>query len=219
VLHAAVVFKRGYLKVGTWQGVPIRFHWSTPFGALLLSGFRFAPAYWAGFIGLVLIHELGHAVVVKRVQAKVLSVDVMAMGGLCRWEGQASPIQRACIAWGGIWAQLVLLAVAYAVLAIGGEPRTNAGSELANLCTHGNLWMMGFNLLPIPPLDGSQTWQLFPLLFQKFAQRQRLNRYIRADEATRKKLEELDDREVTDNPPPEVKALVSKLLEDAKKRE
>src|SRR3954469_24579295 len=102
-------FQNGFLVIGHWRKVPIRVHWTMPFGALLLSRFRFAPVVWAAFFVLVLIHEIGHAFVVQRVRATAIAVEVHAFGGLCRWQGDVTPLARAAIAWGGVWAQMVAL--------------------------------------------------------------------------------------------------------------
>jgi hypothetical protein len=38
---------------------------------------------------------------------------------------------------------------------------------LAQVFTTTNLWIIGFNLLPIEPLDGARAWPLFPLLWRR----------------------------------------------------
>ena len=37
--------------------------------------------------------------------------------------------------------------------------------QLASVFTSTNLWLIVINLLPIPPLDGSEAWRLLPRLF------------------------------------------------------
>jgi len=77
---------------GSWTvarpfGVPIRIHWSVAVCALLAGGIHYAPGAWVAYLLLVLIHEAGHAFVVRRVGARALSLDVLGCGGLCQWEG------------------------------------------------------------------------------------------------------------------------------------
>jgi hypothetical protein len=117
---------------GSWTvarpfGVPIRLHWSIPVCALLAGGLRVAPGAWLAYLLLVLIHEAGHAFVVRRVGARALALDVLGFGGLCWWEGSVTPIQRACIAWGGVWAQMVVLAVTGACVLLLGMPDPASG--------------------------------------------------------------------------------------------
>ena len=113
----------GYLTLGRWRGAPVRAHWSLPLGALVFGQGRFVPGFWLGFFLLVLIHELGHAALVKRYGHRVVSIDIHALGGACRWSGEATAVDRARIAWGGVLAQGVALAIAAAALALAGPPK------------------------------------------------------------------------------------------------
>jgi|GEM_PF-673054 len=161
---------------GSWTiarpyGVPIRIHWSVPVCALLAGGLHLAPGAWLAYLLLVLLHEAGHAYVVHRVGARPIALEVLGFGGLCWWKGTVTPIQRACIAWGGVWAQLLVLAVAgVAVLALG-KPGNLFAADMVDVALVSNLWLIGVNLLPIPPLDGKEAWQLVPLLRRRFAAR------------------------------------------------
>jgi Zn-dependent protease len=154
------MFDQGYLTLARWRGTPIRAHWSMPLGALVFGGFSFAPAFWVAFFVLVLVHELGHAVLARRYGARVLSVDVTGFGGLCRWSGVVSDYERAKIAWGGVLAQAVLLVAALAVLATLGRPTSVIGAQLVSAFVTTNLLIMGLNLLPLRPLDGKEAWLL-----------------------------------------------------------
>lgn len=166
---------------GSWTiarpfGVPVRVHWSVPLCALLAGGVRIAPGAWLAFLLLVLIHEAGHAFVVRRTGARVAALDVLGFGGLCWWEGSVTPLQRACIAWGGIWAQMVVLIVTGAAVLSFGHPSHPFAAQMVDVWITGNLWLMGINLLPIRPLDGEEAWALFPLLRRRIAARRRAGR-------------------------------------------
>jgi Zn-dependent protease len=142
----------------------VRAHWSLPLGALLFGQGRFVPGFWLGFFLLVLIHELGHAALVKRYGHRVVSIDIHALGGACRWSGEATAIDRARIAWGGVLAQAVALALAVAAIALAGTPEAAIGSQLASAFTTTNVWLIAINLIPVAPLDGAEAWKLFLLL-------------------------------------------------------
>jgi hypothetical protein len=71
----------GYLTLGRWRTAPERVHWTLPVGALVFGQGRFVPGFWLGFLLLVLIHELGHAVLVRRYRHRVVSIDIHALGG------------------------------------------------------------------------------------------------------------------------------------------
>ncbi len=151
----------GWLHVGSYRGAPVRIHWSTPIGAFVLTGLAFVPGAWVGFLLLVLVHELGHAVLVRRFRLSVLSVDVHGLGGVCRWSGSATDRQRAIIAWGGVLGQAVLLAAALLAAPLVGASSSPFVRELRESLIATNLTLMAINLLPVPPLDGAAAWSLF----------------------------------------------------------
>jgi Zn-dependent protease len=131
-----------------------------PLGALFFTGFRFEPGAWLGFVLIILLHEIGHALLVMRYGLGVTSIDLHAYGGATRWSGAASEHQRSVIAWGGVLAQAALLVVTALVVGVVGPPRTFFGAELVYVFITTNLWLMALNLLPFPPLDGAQAWKL-----------------------------------------------------------
>jgi len=151
---------RGSLTVARLRGIPIRLHWTVPLGALVFSGFRWAPGFWTGFFLLVLIHELGHAALVRAFRLRVEGIDITGFGGLCHWSGRATPVERGVIAWGGVLAQGLLLAATFGGLALLGKPRVPFVAELVSVFTFTNLWLIALNLLPVPPLDGHEAWKL-----------------------------------------------------------
>ena len=161
-------FRSGYLELFRWGRAPIRFHWSVPLGAFFFGHMRYVPGFWLGFVLTILIHELGHAAVVRAVGARVVSVDVLGIGGLCHWAGYTSPLGRACIAWGGVLAQAVLYAVTVLYMTVLGPPETWAMAELESAFTTSNLYIIVLNLLPVPPLDGSEAWRLPGLLWERW---------------------------------------------------
>lgn len=154
------MFDRGYWKVGSLRGVPVRLHWTVLLGGLVLSGFTFAPAFWVAFTLLVLVHEFGHAALVRRFGHRNLSIDVTGFGGLCRWSGHATAFERSAIAWGGVLAQAALLLVTVLVVLIVGSPSNPHASELVHVFTRSNALLIGINLLPFAPLDGGEAWKI-----------------------------------------------------------
>jgi stage IV sporulation protein FB len=167
---------RGYLTVLRVRGVPVRLHWTLPLCALLAGRLEFVPALWLGFLLLVLIHEAGHALVVRLTGHEVLAIDVIGIGGLCRWDGEATPMQRSMIAWGGVWAQMALWVATQAVILAVGAPTTSFWAQMATAFTSVNVWIMLVNLLPIPPLDGAEAWPLFGMLWARWKRRRSIAR-------------------------------------------
>ncbi|MBI3182145.1 MAG: hypothetical protein HYZ28_08365 [Myxococcales bacterium] len=211
------LFERGRVRVGRVAGVAVRVHWTAPVGALVFCGFRFDPLLWFCFFGLVLLHEVGHALVVKACRAKAVAIDLTGFGGLCHWRGEVSAAGRAAIAWGGVWAQLALLAFIEAWLWISAPRLGYLGREVVAFFTYSNAWMILLNLVPIAPLDGAEAWRL-PVLLGR-AVRSRLPG-ARARPLLLTTLEQRDEAEEaveTGERGEEVKALVSSLLEAARK--
>jgi hypothetical protein len=166
VLNLTGMFERGSLTIARLWGIPIRAHWTLPLGALVFGGFRIAPGFWLGFFLLVLIHELGHAFLVKANRLNVVAIDVSGFGGLCHWSGYATDRQRGAIAWGGVLAQALLLVVTFGLFMFVGRPHSAFLAELTSVFLYTNVYLIALNLLPIPPLDGAEAWRFVGNLFR-----------------------------------------------------
>ena len=151
------MFDRGYWTVMRWRGAPVRVHWSLALSALVLGGVRLDPAGWLGIVLVVLAHEVGHAVLVRRYRLTVESIDLHGLGGECRYSGLANGWQTAVIAWGGVLAQALLLPVGFWL-----APHVENSFLRQLLASFGSpsLWILLLNLIPVPPLDGSEAWRL-----------------------------------------------------------
>lgn len=190
-----MVLKSGYLWIGKLRGAGIRIHWSVPLGVLAFTGFRLAPGAWLGFVLLILVHELGHALAVITARGlRLTAVDVLGFGGLCRFEGYPTPARRVLVAWGGVLAQAVLLAATAIALAVLGRPASPFVDDLAGVFTRVNGWVILVNLLPIPPLDGVEAWGVFPLLRAARARRRLAAEAARAAEERKAARAALPDR-------------------------
>ncbi|MGK0359660.1 MAG: stage IV sporulation protein FB [Bradymonadia bacterium] len=161
----------GYLTLGRVRGALVRMHWSA-FALALLLGYSRHGSIWTSLLGsffvlaLIVVHEFGHAFMVWRYRHTVHSLDVFAFHGWCRWSGRPSPYERAMIAWGGVFAQLVLLGVALPIMLLV-DQRGIALSAMVHVFVWTNLYLIGINLIPIAPLDGAEAWKLLPLLKQR----------------------------------------------------
>lgn len=201
----------GGVTIGRIFGAPIRvFPLGIVLVALMLGGLRFAPGVWIGLLLLVLVHELGHALMVRYFRKKVVDIEVNGLGGLCRWSGEATPTQRASIAWGGVLAQALLYGATSLTLHFVGPPTGVYARELVQVFTVSNLWIGLVNLIPIPPLDGAEAWRL-PMLLQR-----RYQGYLRRTAVIAEVVEER--RRASDAPPPKPPATPSMVpyeLDDA----
>ncbi len=167
------IFQRGYLNLFRIQGIRIRAHWSVPFVCLMFSGFRFEPGTWVGILAIILIHELGHAFIVRRVGLLNLGIDLTGIGGVCRWAGEPTKIQRAWVAWGGVLAQLLLFLVSALLVLIVGRPGHPWLAQLVYALMWPNLFVAAFNLIPFPPFDGAEAWPLLKLYYRRRQRRRK----------------------------------------------
>lgn len=165
-----VVAMRGTWTIGRLRGAPIALHWSLPLGALFFGRFGWVPGFWLAFALVILVHELGHALVVRLTGNTVVHVLVHGLGGECSWDGDPTRLQRALIAWGGVWAQLALALVGFGWLLLA-PPTTVLAAELAHGLTWSNLYLAAFNLIPIAPFDGAEAWKLPGLLRERWRRR------------------------------------------------
>ncbi len=203
------MLQNGYLPIGRWRGVPLRMHVLTPLGALLFTGFRFAPGAWLGFVVLILLHEMGHALLVMRYGLGVSSIDLHAYGGVCRWSGLATERQRSVIAWGGVLAQLVLLVLTASIVAVVGLPRSLFVRELVQVFTTTNVWLILLNLLPFAPLDGAEAWKLVSELKRRWGSFRAFD--VRRFRVTRPRHKDPEPPKVS----PEEARRIAKAFEDA----
>jgi len=199
----------GALRLFRFRGVPVELHWSALL--LLLFALRSSAHVLAELIALVtivLVHELGHALLVRRYQLEVHAIRIYAFGGECRHEATHSRRQEVVIAWGGVLAQLALYGVALAALALPFALHPQLRTVLTTFTTT-NLAIAAFNLLPLPPLDGQRAWRIKHLLPSRGMRRplartgdrpiaslvdDALER-ARADSAARRRAKTRDDRD------------------------
>ena len=134
------------LTLARVRGVAIRAHWSLPLGLFFFS-FGGGLVAAAGVMLLVLIHELGHAVVVVRLGYRVRALTLHAFGGECDWEGTPTEREEAEIALAGPFAQLVVLGLALVA------PRLPW--DIRDVLVGRNALLIALNLLPIGPFDGA----------------------------------------------------------------
>ena len=179
------------VRLGRVAGVEIGAHWSLAIVFVLIvwtladqilpdmvPGETFT-AYWlvALFAALLfycslLAHEMGHALVARRLGVKVEGITLWIFGGVARLGGDAATAgAEARIAIAGPIVSLVL-AVAFSLTtlgldAAGGPSLVEAGSFWLALS---NTMLLLFNLVPAFPLDGGR-------IFRAWLWRRRGDRY------------------------------------------
>ena len=180
------------LRFGRIAGIPVGASWSALLIALLIAwslAGQLLPAqvpglgpaaYWlagaagAGlFLGSLLAHELGHAVVARRAGLRVRGITLWLLGGVAQLEDEpASPGDDLKVAIVGPAVSLAL-AVGFGLTAFGlatlGGPAL--GVAVAVSLAVSNTALALFNLLPAAPLDGGRV--LRGLLWRRHGNRVR----------------------------------------------
>lgn len=161
-------------NVGRIAGIPIRVHltllillaWIA--GGYLLSGAQLAMAATGvllvvAIFGVILVHELGHALVARRYGIATRDILLLPIGGIASVERMPeNPRHELAIALIGPAINLALAGALWAAIAAsGGSTRvaameTPSGSIVAQLMWI-NLGLALFNLLPAFPMDGGRA--------------------------------------------------------------
>ncbi len=156
----------------TPRGVPIRVHWTVPLLAIvaMIAGWRelaVISALVAGYVAMLVIHELGHHIVATRRRHRVFSIEIYPFHGECRYEQARSPWDRALIAWGGVIAQALVALPCMIVLKTDFIPSMGALNAALWVLAAPSLTIAALNLLPIAPLDGRDAWTILPLALKR----------------------------------------------------
>ena len=130
---------------------PLRLHWSLLLGAVLFCAAQPRPLLFAGYLAVLAAHVAGHALAVIGAPLRVEAVMLHALGGELLGTGDVPPLRRAAIAFCGVAAQAVLLAVGLLVA---------LPEDLRDAFVRRNGVMLLLNLIPIRPLDGALAWKL-----------------------------------------------------------
>jgi Zn-dependent protease len=157
--------------LGRIGGIPVAMHWTVLITALwvlfwlrdLVGTLVAVPA----LLLLFLAHEFGHVWVARRKRVRVFDITLSGLHGHTGHD-TASHRDDVAIAWGGVGAQMVLLALALLV-AILVVPMLPAGamrlvSPVLFVLVELNIFFAVIALLPIGPFDGHRAWKVIGLV-------------------------------------------------------
>jgi Zn-dependent protease/CBS domain-containing protein len=156
-----------FLILLAWMGV--YYYQTTGNLAEALSGVAFIVALF----GIVVLHELGHALTARRYGIRTRDITLLPIGGVARLERIPEvPSQELLVAVAGPAVNVVIAAVIFVVLRVlglglapFGEAMKVGGGFLQQMLWV-NVWLVLFNLIPAFPMDGGRV--LRALLAMRF---------------------------------------------------
>lgn len=120
-------------------------------------------AIWAGYFleiltlfGLIVIHELGHVTFARYYKWRITEIELLPFGGVVKtdeWGTVPSKEEMIVAIAGPAYNGVMIIFAAVCFLFGWWTP------EWADFFVTANLWLAGFNLLPIYPLDGGRLLQ------------------------------------------------------------
>jgi Zn-dependent protease/predicted transcriptional regulator len=160
-------------KIGTLFGVAIRIHATFPLLLLWIATMDFVTggswrqigiglAFILAMFGMVVLHELGHALVARKFGVRTRDITLLPIGGVARLDRiPHRPTHELWISLAGPAVNAVIAAVLFAALAIKRVPT----EEEVRLLEQGfltrlawaNVALALFNLLPAFPMDGGRV--------------------------------------------------------------
>lgn len=162
------------LRLGRLAGVDVQIHatfliliayiaWVYAAQRGRLSDALAGVAFICAVFGIVVLHELGHALAARRYGIRTRDITLLPIGGVARLERMPEePRQELVVALAGP-AVNVALAVLLMFLALPaikldqlGRVHVFGGTFLLNLLLV-NVWMAAFNLIPAFPMDGGRV--------------------------------------------------------------
>ncbi len=160
------------IRIGRLFGIDITVSWTTLIVVLLISysmasrsgrgvsGAVLGVAYSVLLFASILLHELGHSLVAKRLGVEIAEIELHFFGGAAKMLSMPkSPRDEILISAAGPAVSFVLSGLAFLVLLFSPLLGLSEGSfliHLAGLLFMANLFLGIFNLLPALPMDGGR---------------------------------------------------------------
>jgi ATP-dependent Clp protease adapter protein ClpS len=144
-------------------------------GLIIFALTRFNPLeaayFFAAYIFVVALHELGHAAAARGLRLKVHAVQFGGLGAMCWIESPKAAKDVLLVYSAGLLAQVGILVLTAIYLALAGPPTSLFGRCVVFIFTAGNVVLFLLSIIPATIKDGVQTdghvlWKLFLHVFR-----------------------------------------------------
>ncbi|MGL4373791.1 MAG: site-2 protease family protein [Turicibacter sp.] len=125
------------------------------YGMSLLAIYSGYYTEWIIFFITIAIHECGHLVMASIFKWKLKDIKIFGYGGVMTFEGELnkSNMEDISVSFGGILFNILFLLV---ILSIPTRFLDIQNLRIQSLYIQAQLFVIAFNLLPLPPLDGNR---------------------------------------------------------------
>jgi Zn-dependent protease len=168
---------QGYTQLGKDRifGAPVYTHWSVlAIGAVILvvgwQNLIVSAISLLSFLGIILIHEIGHAAIVHKLGYEVIAIRIAPLHGVCEHQAPRYEWEAIQIAWGGVLAQALAAAIVLTIGNLGGENLEYFGPLMVFIGYY-SILTIPFNLLPVSGLDGQIAWKILPHIYNHLKHR------------------------------------------------
>ena len=157
------------LKNVRFLGAHVYVHWSVAVvvAGIAALGIR-TPIYAAllvlSYLGVIALHEAGHAIVASRLGYEVIAVRIGWFHGLCEYEAPDFEWEEVLVAWGGVAAQAIVGVPVVLLGALSKAADPGYFGPVLVFLGYINLGIAAFNLFPAEPFDGERAWRIIPML-------------------------------------------------------
>jgi len=163
---------------------PIYFHWSVFALSVVVALVSASSAFHAvlaliSYVGIVVIHEFGHAWIARRRHLEVISIRIAFFHGRCEHEAPDYEWDDVAIAWGGVLAQLAVAIPVLIVASLLPKPAQALMGPAIAILGGVNLFVVIVNLIPVAGHDGEKAWRIVPLAWDWWRSRRTARRVLR----------------------------------------
>ena len=110
--------------------------------------------------GSVLLHEIGHAIAVRKLGHGESTIQLSGLGGVTQWRGHPSKRHQIIISLAGPAVSFALAIIGFILLTLTSKDAALTRTFLGYVAYLNMLWAI-FNILPIHPMDGGKALRAF----------------------------------------------------------